>query len=90
MSEIQKEEGCFHKERCYGLFSRSVQNPVRVKSYMANNVIILKYFRNLFYNFLTYCPVKYSAGLQPDRRILWAPCYLNSKRLTDFRRDNNY
>lgn len=55
-----KEEEHFHKEYRYGFLSSSVRINGSVKNNNADdadNVIILKYYHYLFYNFLMYYPL---------------------------------
>src|SRR4030042_474987 len=55
-----KEDDNFHKECRYGFLSSSVRINVSVKNNDADdadNVIILKYYHYLFYNFLMYYPI---------------------------------
>ncbi len=55
-----KEEDHLHKERRCGFLSSSTPIPFSVKNNDADNVIILKYYHYLFYNFLMYYPLKLS------------------------------
>ena len=66
------------KGGCYGFLSSSVRIPVSVKNNDADNVIILKYYHYLFYNFLMFYPIKFSLEFPLDRRILINHGYLNS------------